>query len=175
MKSIGIVVAGSAYPMDGFQSGLRELGWVEGENIRFDVRAAEGQLQLLPALGAEMVQLGVDLIAVIGAVTVRSMREATSSIPIVFAVVVEPIGDGLTTDVERPDGKVTGVTTFDPQQAITQLEYLLALNPELERVAILGDCGVSACLSNSNQEAAHRLRLGPQVIRVGAPIPNYEG
>ena len=174
MKRIGIIVAGSAYPMDGFKSGLRDLGWVEGESVGFELRAAEGQLHLLPKFASEMVAFRVDLIAVIGAVTVRAVRQATSSIPIVFAVVVEPIGDGLATNLERPGGNVTGVTTFDPQQAVTQLEYLRALNPDLERVAILSDQGVSPCMSNSNQEAARSLRLQTQLFRVEAPLPDYE-
>jgi ABC-type uncharacterized transport system substrate-binding protein len=174
MKHIGIIVAGSAYPMEGFKLGLRDLGWVEGERIRFELRAAEGRLHLLSEFASEMVGLGVDLIAVIGAVTVRAVRQATSCIPIVFAVVVEPIGDGLATNLERPGGNVTGVTTFDPLQAETQLEFLRAVNPSLERVAILSDLGVSDCMSNSNRDAARRLQLKPQVIRVEAPSPEYE-
>jgi putative tryptophan/tyrosine transport system substrate-binding protein len=174
MKHIGIIVAGSAYPMEGFRLGLRDLGWVEGERIRFELRAAEGQLHLLSEFASEIVGLGVDLIAVIGAVTVRAVRQATSLIPIVFAVVVEPIGDGLATNLERPGGNITGVTTFDPLQAETQLEFLRAVNPSLERVAILSDLGVSDCMSNSNRDAAHRLQLKPQVIRVEAPSPEYE-
>jgi putative ABC transport system substrate-binding protein len=129
MKRIGIIVAGSAYPIDGFKSGLRDLGWVDGEGIRFELRTAEGQLHLLPKFASEMVNLGVDLIAVIGAVTVRAVRQATSRIPIVFAVVVEPVGDGLAANLERPGGNVTGVTTFDPQQAKAQLGFLRAINP----------------------------------------------
>lgn len=174
MKRIGIIVAGSAYPLDSFRSGLRDLGWIEGESIRFEIRAAEGQLQRLPEFASEMVGLGVDLIAVIGAVTVRAVRHATSTIPIVFTVVVEPIGDGLATNLERPGGNLTGVTTFDPQQAAAQLTFLRAVNPSLERVAILSDRGVSACLSNASQEAARGLQLRPQVIRVLAPSPEYE-
>jgi putative ABC transport system substrate-binding protein len=88
--------------------------------------------------------------------------------------VVEPIGDGLATNLERPGGNVTGVTTFDPLQAETQLEFLRAVNPSLERVAILSDLGVSDCMSNSNRDAARRLQLKPQVIRVEAPSPEYE-
>ena len=174
MKRVGIVVAGSAYPIDGFRAGLADLGWVEGESIQFDIRAAEGQLQRLPEFASEMVSLGVDLIAVIGAVTVRAVRKATSTIPIVFAVVVEPIGDGLATNLEHPGGNVTGVTTFDPQQAATQLRFLSAVIPSLERVAILSDLGVSDCMSNSNREATLALQLRPQVIRVEAPAPEYE-
>lgn len=174
MKQVGIIVAGSAYPMDGFKSGLRDLGWAEGERVGFHVRAAEGQLHRLPEFAAEMISLGVDLIAVIGAVTVRAVRQATSTIAIVFAVVVEPIGDGLATNLERRGGNVTGVTTFDPQQAMAQLEFLRAVNPDLERVAILSDLGVSDCMSSSNREAARGISLKPQVIRVEAPSPEYE-
>lgn len=174
MKRIGIIVAGSAYPMDGFKLGLRDLGWVEGRDIDFEVRAAEGQLRLLPEFASEMVRFGADLIAVIGAVTVRAVRQATSTIPIVFAVVVEPIGDGLAANQERPGENLTGVTTFDPQQATVQLQFLKAVNPGLQRVAILSDLGVSDCMSTSNREAARRLQLEPQVIRVEAPSPEYE-
>lgn len=174
MKHIGIIVAGSAYPMDGFTSRLRDLGWVEGQGVSFEIRAAEGQLQRLPEFASEMVSLSVDLIAVIGAVTVRAVRKSTSTIPIVFAVVVEPIGDGLATNLEHPGGNVTGVTTFDPQQAATQLRVLSAVLPGLEHVAILSDLGVSECMSNSNREATLALQLRPQVIRVEAPAPEYE-
>ena len=99
MKRIGIIVPGSAYPMEGFKLGLRDLGWVEGETVHFELRAAEGQLQLLPEFASDILGLGVDLIGVIGGVTVC---QATHRIPIVFAVVVEPIGDGLATNLERP-------------------------------------------------------------------------
>jgi putative ABC transport system substrate-binding protein len=92
----------------------------------------------------------------------------------VFAVVVKPIDDGLATNLEHPGGNITGVTTFDPQQATTQLVFLKAVNPVLERVAILSALGASDCMSNSNREAAYSLQLEPQVIRVGAPSPEYE-
>jgi putative ABC transport system substrate-binding protein len=174
MKRIGIIVAGSAYPMEGFNLGLRDLGWHEGENVSFELRAANGQLQRLPEFAKEMVALGADTIAVIGAVTVRAVRQVTSSIPIIFAVVVEPLGDGLADNLERPGANVTGVTTFDPQQAVTQLQLLKAVSPHLERVAILSDSGVSECLSNSNREAAQSLGLQAQVIRVEGPSPEYE-
>jgi putative ABC transport system substrate-binding protein len=111
---------------------------------------------------------------VIGAVTVRAVRQVTSSIRIIFAVVVEPLGDGLADNLERPGANVTGVTTFDAQQAVTQLQLLKVVNPRLERVAILSDRGVSECLSNSNREAAQSLGLQPQVIRVEGPSPEYD-
>lgn len=171
---IGIIVAGPARPIEGFKEGLAEAGWVEGRNVSFELRAAQGQLDRLPGFAAEMVGLDVDVIAVIGAITVRVVRQATSTIPIVFSVVVEPVGDGLATDLRRPGGNVTGVTSFDPDQARTQLELLELVKPSLVRVAILSDRGVSECLSRSNREAARLLGMAPQVLRVAGPAPDYE-
>jgi putative ABC transport system substrate-binding protein len=114
---IGVMIAGPAPPIEGFKEGLRELGWIEGRNVSLELRVAQGQLDRLPGFASELVGLGVDLIAVIGAVTVRAARQATSTVPIVFSVVVEPVGDGLAADLRRPGGNVTGVTTFDPRRA----------------------------------------------------------
>jgi ABC-type uncharacterized transport system substrate-binding protein len=173
VSHIGIIVAGHASPIEGFKEGLQELGWVEGKNVHLELRAAQGALERLPELASEIVRLNVDVIAVIGAVTVRAARQATTNIPIVFAIVVEPIGDHMAPDLERPSGNVTGVTTFDPGQARTQLQFLKAVKPDLERLAILSDLGVSECMSNSNRQAALDLGLKPQVIRVKGPSPDY--
>lgn len=173
VSHIGIIVAGHAPPIEGFKEGLQELGWVEGKNVHLELRAAQGALERLPELASEIVRLNVDVIAVIGAVTVRAARQATTNIPIVFAIVVEPIGDHMASNLERPGGNVTGVTTFDPGQARTQLQFLKAVKPDLERLAILSDLGVSECMSNSNRQAALDLGLKPQVIRVKGPSPDY--
>jgi putative ABC transport system substrate-binding protein len=89
--------------------------------------------------------------------------------------VVEPIGDGLGTNLRHPGANITGVTTFDPQQARTQFEFLKAVKPELSRIAILSDLGVSVCLSNSNLDAAQALGLRAQIIRVKGPSPDFYG
>jgi putative ABC transport system substrate-binding protein len=174
LATIGIIVAGSAPPIEGFKEGLAELGWIEERNVNFVIRIAQGQIDRLPGFASEIAGLNVDIIAVIGAVTVRVVQKATSTIPIVFSVVVEPVGDRLTTNLQRPDGNATGVTTFDPHQAVTQLEFLKMVRPTLARVAILSDSGVSECLSNVNREAAQKLELQPQIIRVEGPTPDYE-
>jgi putative ABC transport system substrate-binding protein len=173
--SIGIIVAGIAAPMEGMKEGLRGLGHVDGGNIRFHQREGLGDLTKLPGFAAEMVALDVDVIAVIGAVTARAVRAVTRSIPVVFAVVVEAAGDDLAADPARPDGNLTGVTTFDPDQAATQIGFLRSVIPDLERVAILSDGGVSTCLSNANCLAARALGLTPQLLRVTAPEPDFRG
>ena len=174
LAKIGVIVAGSAPPIEGFKEGLAELGWIEENNLNLVIRVAQGQIDRLPGFASEIVELNVDLIAVIGAVTVRAVQKATSTIPIVFSVVVEPVGDKLTTNLWCPDCNATGVTTFDPHQAVKQLEFLKMVRPTLSRVAILSDSDVSECLSNSNREAAQKLGLQPQIIRVKGPSPDYE-
>lgn len=171
---IGIMIAGAEAPIEGFKEGLRALGWTLDQNVTLTLRVAKGDADRLPGFAAELVGLGVDLIAVIGAVTARAARAATSSIPIVFAVVVEPIGDGLATSLQHPGVNVTGFTSFDPDQARTQLVFLQQIKPGLSRIGILSDFGVSTCLSDANRDAAHALGLRPQVIRLKGPGPDYD-
>src|SRR5215831_2829826 len=86
---IGVIVAGSVPPIEGFKEGLAELGWIEEKNVNLVIRVAQGQINRLPGFASEIVGLNVDVIAVIGAGTVRAVQKATSTIPIVFSVVVE--------------------------------------------------------------------------------------
>jgi putative tryptophan/tyrosine transport system substrate-binding protein len=173
LKQVGVIVAGHLQPIDGFKEGLQELGWTEGNNISFELRAAEGALDRLPELASEIVRLNVDVIAVIGAVTVRAVRKVTSTIPIIFSIVVEPVGDDMASNLDHPGGNVTGVTTFDPDQAAIQIGFLRDAIPDFECVAILSDLGVSECMSRSNKEAALKLSLKTEVIRVKGPSPDY--
>ena len=82
LARIGVIVAGSAPPIEGFKEGLAELGWIEERNVNFAIRVAQGQIDRLPAFASEIIGLNVDVIAVIGAVTVRAVQKATSTIPI---------------------------------------------------------------------------------------------
>src|SRR5712691_12509415 len=96
------MAAGTAGPLEAFKAGLSELGLVAGQSIRFELRVANGDLDRLPALATESVRSNVDLIAVIGAVTARAVQKATTDIPIVYSVVVDPAGDDLTTSLGKP-------------------------------------------------------------------------
>lgn len=167
---------GRSLPLFGaFQKGLEDLGYVEGKNIVIEPRFAEGQLERLPDLLAELIRLKVDVLAVTGAVTARAAKKAVTDIPIVFAVVVDPVADNVVPSLERPGGNLTGVTSFDPQQASKQLKFLKELLPGLKRVAILGDQGVSEALMKASEEQARSLGLRPQRFRVGGPSPDLEG
>ena len=160
---------GRSLPLfDAFRQGLAELGYVEGKNIVIEPRFAEGHYERFPELFAELVSLKVDVLVVTGAVTARGAKKAVTDIPIVFAIVVDPVADNVVSRMERPGGNLTGVTTFDPQQATKQFELLKEVIPGLKRVAILGDQGVSEALIKASEEQAHALGLQSQRLRLTA-------
>lgn len=160
---------------EAFRQGLADLGYVEGRNVVTEPRFAEGQYDRFPALLAELVASKVDIIAVTGAVTARAAKKAATGIPIVFAVVVDPVADGVVPDLERPGGSITGTTSFDPLQAKKQLELMKEVVPGLKRVALLGDRGVSEALMNASEAQARALGLQPLRLRAAALNPDLEG
>jgi putative ABC transport system substrate-binding protein len=157
------------------RQGLADLGYVDGQNVVIIPRFAEGQYEKFPELVSDMVREKVGLIAVQGAVTVRAARKAAPDIPIVFAVVVDPVKDDLVTNLERPGGNISGLTTFDPQQLRKQLELLRQVIPGLKRVAVLGDAGVSDVQIRSAEEQAHAMGLEARRFLVTAPNPDLDG
>jgi len=163
---VGVLLAGDrSYPsFAAFQEGMRELGHVEGQTVTMEARFAAGQLDRLPGLAVELVALQVDVIAVIGAVTFSAARQATSDIPIVFTIVLDPVAVGMVSNADRPGGNATGVTNFNPGQARSQIQIFKKALPGLARLAILGDAGVPDTLPNLNRAAAEAEGLRPQVL-----------
>lgn len=160
--------------LDAFRQGLADLGYVEGRNVVIEPRFAEGQYERFPELIGELVGLKVDVLAVTGAVTARAAMKAATNLPIVFTMVVDPVADNVVPSLERPGGNITGVTSFDPQQPAKQLQLLKEVIPGLNRVAILGDQGVSEALMKSSEQEARALGLEPQPLRVAGPNPDLE-
>jgi putative ABC transport system substrate-binding protein len=101
------------------RQGLAELGYVDGRDIFIEARWAEGRVERLPELAAELVGLNPDIIVTLGGVATRAAKNATSAVPIVFAVVIDPVAGGLVPDRQRPGGNLTGFTSFDPQENAT--------------------------------------------------------
>src|SRR3989442_15300135 len=95
-----------------FRSGLRERGWIEGQNILIEFRAAEGNTARLPELAADLVRLKVDLIVARSSIWVQAAKEATSSIPIVFLIHADPVGTGHVASLARPGGNITGLAAL---------------------------------------------------------------
>ena len=126
--------------LDAFRQRLRELGWVEGQNIVIDYRYAEGRVDRLPDLAAELVGLKVDLIVSWGTQGVMAAKNATETIPIVMIAVRDPIGTGLIASLARPGGNVTGVSgSAGLEWVAKQLELLKETVPKVRRVAILSN------------------------------------
>jgi putative tryptophan/tyrosine transport system substrate-binding protein len=121
-----------------FRQGLRELGYVEGENIIIEYRYAEGKFDRLPALAAELVRLKVDIIVTAGPIPTRAAKEATITIPIVMAQDSDPVANGFVASLARPGGNITGLSTFRPELSGKQLELLKEIFPKLSRVAVFG-------------------------------------
>ena len=121
-----------------FRQGLRELGYVEDKNIIIEWRSAEGKLDSLPALAAELVGLKVDIIVATGPIVTRAAKEATSTIPIVMTNEGDPVGTGFVASLARPGGNITGLSTLAPELGGKRLELLKEIIPQLSRVAVFG-------------------------------------
>ena len=126
--------------LDAFRQRLRELGWVEGQNIVIDDRYAEDRVDRLPDLAAELVRLKVDLIVSWGTQGATAAKNATGTIPIVMIAVRDPVGTGLIASLARPGGNVTGVAgSAGLEWVAKQLELLKETVPKIRRVAILSN------------------------------------
>jgi putative ABC transport system substrate-binding protein len=123
---------------EAFRQGLRELGYVEGKNIVIEWRFAEGKLDRLPALAAELVRLKVDVIVTSASTQTPVAKAATSKIPIVMAQDSDPVGSGFVASLARPGGNITGLSTLTPELSGKRLELLKEIVPRLSRVAVLG-------------------------------------
>src|SRR5262245_17621612 len=133
----GATAATYAARFDSFRRGLRELGYVDGQNIAIEYRYADGKLERLPALAAELVRLNVDVIFAVAAPETEAARQATMSIPIVFAGHGDPVGTGHVASLAKPGGNITGMSQMLPELSAKRLEVLKEALPRVSRVAVL--------------------------------------
>jgi putative ABC transport system substrate-binding protein len=138
---IGFLNAGSGArlqpELDAFRSGLRDLGYIEGRNIALGFRFADGQLDRLPALAAEMVRLDPAVIVPAPVPANQAIAKATSTIPIVMASGADPVGFGLVKSLAQPGGNITGLTNFAEELASKQIDLIRELLPRATRLAVL--------------------------------------
>jgi putative tryptophan/tyrosine transport system substrate-binding protein len=144
-----------------FRQGLRELGYVEGKNIIIEWRSAEGKLDRLPALAAELIRLKVDVVATAGPAATRPAKEATVTIPIVMAQDTDPVGNEFVASLARPGGNITGLSTLSPEISGKQLELLKEIVPKLSRVAVLGNS-----TRPGNAQALREMELAAAAFKV---------
>jgi putative tryptophan/tyrosine transport system substrate-binding protein len=152
-----------------FRQGLRELGYVEGKNIIIEYRSAEGKLDRLPALAAELVRLKVNIIVTPGAPVARAAKEATVTIPIVMTQVGDPVGSGFVASLARPGGNITGLSTLAPELSGKQLELLKEIVPKLSRVAVFGTSTYPGNALKVVELAAGTLKVKLQYLDVLGP------
>jgi putative ABC transport system substrate-binding protein len=166
---IGVIVQGvspgaSGDELDVFRQGLRDLGYVEGQTIALEVRWGEGQHERYPALAADLVQLPVDVIVAAGGSPARAAKQATTTIPIVMLVGVDPVAQGLVASLARPGGNITGLTIMTRELSGKRLELLTEAVPGLSHVALLVDAGnPNRQVFLYDHEAAARV-LGMQLL-----------
>jgi len=138
---IGYLTGSGSSPNQAFVQGLRELGYVEGKNIAFVFRTAEGNPERYADLASELVRLKVDIIVTDYTSAALAAKKATSTIPIVMTTLTDPVGTGLVVSLARPGGNVTGLTSIAAELGGKQLELLKETVPKLNRVAILRTVG----------------------------------
>jgi putative tryptophan/tyrosine transport system substrate-binding protein len=155
-----------------FRQGLRELGYVEGQNIAFESRWAEGRFERLPDLAAELVQLKVDVIVSVVTQASLAAKNATRTIPIVMVAVGDPLGSGLVDNLARPSGNVTGPSSMYSDLVGKQLEVLKEIAPKASRVALLwnpANAAWQARMLKATGVAAKALGLQVQLLEARGP------
>jgi putative ABC transport system substrate-binding protein len=144
MRRIGLLMSVPESDQEGrarvvaFREGLQQLGWTEGRNIRIDARWAAPDVKSVQQFAKELVALKPDLIFSQNTLTTASLLQHTRTIPIIFANVPDPIGNGFVASLPRPGGNITGFIDFEPTMASKWLELLKEIAPRMARVAYLG-------------------------------------
>jgi ABC-type uncharacterized transport system substrate-binding protein len=157
-----------------FRLGLRDAGYIESKNVAIEYRSAEGKLERLPGLAAELVRLNVDVIVTLATPGALAAKQATTTIPIVVASMADPARDGLVASLARPGGNVTGSTFLGPELIPKRLGLLKEVLPSASRVAVLWHPGVysehtMAEMLNETEGAARALRVQLQLLEAGGP------
>jgi putative ABC transport system substrate-binding protein len=153
--------------MDALRQGLRELGYIEGKNVLVEYRWAQGKNEQLAELAANLVQIKVDVIIAAGPGPILAAKQATSTIPIVMPVVINPVGSGLVESLARPGGNLTGLASQTDELPGKWMELLKEILPKAYRIAALVDSANDIGQAKLTEEAARSLRLELEVLRVG--------
>ena len=160
--------------LDAFRQGLRELGYLEGQNIVVEVRHADGKIEWFPSGASELVRLKPDLIVATNTLAARAAQKATTTIPIVVPVMGDPVGDGLVANLARPGGNITGLTFIGPQLVPKRVALLKEALPTVARVAGLWHPGAygertMSDMMTETEAAARTLGLHLRLVAVQGP------
>jgi putative tryptophan/tyrosine transport system substrate-binding protein len=163
--------------VESFRRGLRDLGYVEGENIGIEFRYAEGNRERIPSLVAELVQLKVDVLVSGDDPTIRVAKQTTKTIPIVMVINQDPVATGLVDSLARPGGNITGISRLTRELSGKRLELLTEVVPGIARVGILWDSSSEGpkISFKEYQAAARALKIQLQSLEVRGPDPDLDG
>jgi ABC-type uncharacterized transport system substrate-binding protein len=153
-----------------FVQRLRELGWIEGRTVAIEYRWAEGRSERSAQMAAEFVRLKVDVIVTLGN-AVSALKQATSAIPIVFALDADPVGNGFVASLARPGGNITGLSIQSTDLAAKRIELLREVLPDLRRLAIMANVGYPGAVLEMGEvkAVAFTLRLGVDTLEIRRP------
>jgi putative ABC transport system substrate-binding protein len=169
VRSIGLLGTASASTWTpwtaAFVRRLRELGWIEGQTVVIEYRWAEGRNARFVEIAAEFVRLKVDVILTSGA-AVLAAKQATSVIPIVFALASDPLGGGMVASLARPGGNVTGLSLQAPDLGGKRLELLREVVPGMRRLAVVADVGYPASVQEMREVEAAARTLGFEIVKL---------
>ena len=169
LPRIGVLLTANPEPFwSEFRAGLREHGYIEGQNMQFELRSADGKLDLLRALADELVRLKVDIIVASQTPAVIAARQATSEIPIVMAPAGDPVGTGLISSLARPGGNITGLSGTAAELGAKTLELVRELLPSTRRVAVLANAAdpFSRSFVEQIEQGGRTLGIAIQTIMV---------
>jgi len=163
--------SGYAIQIEAFRGGLRDLGYVEGQNLLIEFRWAEGKYERLPELAAELVRLKPDVLVTHGVPGTLAAKRATDTIPIVIGVIGEAVASGAVEGLARPGGNITGSSFFVPELNAKRLEVLKEAFPRLRRVAVLvnRDNPVNVPVLRAMEHTAQALKIQLQPVEVRDP------
>ena len=168
----------SAYSgfIDAFRKSLRDLGYVEGQNIAIEYRYADGKRDRLSDLSADLIRLKVDVILVSGSLAIGALKNATKRIPIVMTTVEDPVAQGFVDSLARPGGNITGLTNLAPELSGKRLELVKETLPKIDRVAVLWDpVGPGPAVAfKETQAVAPPMGLQLQSLEIRSPN-DFEG
>jgi putative ABC transport system substrate-binding protein len=177
VRRIGFLLPGVARTMavrgqlEAFRQGLKEYGWVEGQNIIVEYRFAEGKEDALPAIAAELVRSRLDVIVAEGTAAIQAAKTVTQTVPIVMATSADPVGTGLVASLNRPGANITGLSLQTGELSGKRLQLLTEIVPGLARLAVLSN-PLNASITpiiEQTKAAAQSLGVEIQVLEVQAP------
>ena len=149
-----------------FEDGLKQLGWINGQSVRFDVRGGVGDVDRIRSYADELVALTPDVILSTGTASVAALLKATRTVPVVFMNVVDPVGAGFVDSLARPGGNATGFVSFEYGLSVKWLELLKEVAPRVTRVAVIRDPDISAGIGQFGAIQAAAPSLGLELIAV---------